>query len=756
MASWRSLLCIVPLGLACVSCSSDVEKLKREHLQRGDRFVKENNADAAIIEYRNAVQKDPRFTEAYRKLSAAYLSRGEGLNALRAAATAADLAPDDADVQIEAGRLLLLAGRYTDAKARAEKVLARDAANIQGRLLLGNSTLRLKDFDSAIQEFQEAIRLDPSQTDAYMRLGAIKASRGEREAAEQSFRRAIEQDPKSAMARLALAQFYWSISRPQDAERLMKEALTLDPSDQRANLALSVFYQYTGRGADAEQYLKTAAAAKPNLTIKMSLADYYISQKREPEAVALLREIAPDSQVGVFAKMRLAAIARQAGHQDEAMGLIDDALATNPRNPIALVAKSDLLRQQHKLDEALTAADAAAASNPSSAEAQFARGKALVAKGSSEKAVEAFNEVLKLNPRAVAAQVELARLQLRAGSTDSSVAMASQITKADPTNLDARLTLARGLAAQREFARAQSVLNETLRAAPGNAAIHAQIGSLLAAKSDAAGARGSFTRALELNPLQLEAIGGLTALDLAARRQPEAVSRLDALLAREPKNPGLLLIAGQAFAATKDFTRAEALLVRAIQADPGAMPAYSMLGRIYLAQNRLDAARGQFERLATAGGKPVAALTFIGMIDQAQERTADARKAFEQVLQVDAEAAVASNNLAWIFADTGGNLDRALQLAQNAAAALPRQPEVHDTLGWVYFKKDQLPQAIAELKRSVELDPASATSRYHLGLAYQKNGDREQARQALQMYLKLDANSPRSAEVRRRLDSFGG
>lgn len=147
------------------------------------------------------------------------------------------------------------------------------------------------------------------------------------------------------------------------------------------------------------------------------------------------------------------------------------------------------------------------------------------------------------------------------------------------------------------------------------------------------------------------------------------------------------------------------------------------------------------------------ALTFIGMIDQSQNRTAQARQAFERVLTMDPRAAVAANNLAWIYAENGGSLDRALQLAQLAASALPNQAEVHDTLGWVQYKQSQLPGAIAALHRSVELDPANGLSAYHLALAYAQSGDREQSRQMLQLSLKLEPTSERAVDIRRRLES---
>jgi Tfp pilus assembly protein PilF len=77
----------------------------------------------------DAVQRDPKFAEAYQELATAYISRGDGPNALRNSIIAADLLPDSIDAQIQAGNLLLIAGKFDDAKARAGKALAKAPQN---------------------------------------------------------------------------------------------------------------------------------------------------------------------------------------------------------------------------------------------------------------------------------------------------------------------------------------------------------------------------------------------------------------------------------------------------------------------------------------------------------------------------------------------------------------------------------------------------------------------------------------------------
>jgi tetratricopeptide (TPR) repeat protein len=156
---------------------------------------------------------------------------------------------------------------------------------------------------------------------------------------------------------------------------------------------------------------------------------------------------------------------------------------------------------------------------------------------------------------------------------------------------------------------------------------------------------------------------------------------------------------------------------------------------LYVQQQRLDEARAEFEQLARRQSRPVGAMTMSGMILQAQGNVPKAKERFQEVLAIDSRAAVAANNLAWMYADGGEKLDEALKLAQTATQAMPDVPELMDTLGWVYYKKN-LPQlAIPLFSRCVEKAPQSAMYHYHLGLAYRQAGDTARARTALRRAL---------------------
>jgi Tfp pilus assembly protein PilF len=160
------------------------------------------------------------------------------------------------------------------------------------------------------------------------------------------------------------------------------------------------------------------------------------------------------------------------------------------------------------------------------------------------------------------------------------------------------------------------------------------------------------------------------------------------------------------------------------------MQAFELLGQMYIREGRLDAARDQFETLASRDPRSLGPPTMIAMLLEAQQRRADAIRAYEAVLAEHPAAGVAANNLAWLYAEDD-RLDEALQLALVAKQELGRAPNARDTLGWIYVRKKQPLDAIPLLVQCTEAQPDNPTYAYHLAVAYSDAGHTAKAREVL-------------------------
>ncbi|MDC4226014.1 MAG: tetratricopeptide repeat protein [Candidatus Manganitrophus sp.] len=107
-----------------------------------------------------------------------------------------------------------------------------------------------------------------------------------------------------------------------------------------------------------------------------------------------------------------------------------------------------------------------------------------------------------------------------------------------------------------------------------------------------------------------------------------------------------------------------------------------------------------------------------------------------------------------MYAEHGGNIDRALTLAQMAKEKYPDDPAISDTLGWIYYKKNAFLKAVSLLEESAQKLSKNPIVRYHLGMAYYKSGQNGLAKKELSESLKLGKEFPGADEAERTLNEL--
>jgi len=286
---------------------------------------------------------------------------------------------------------------------------------------------------------------------------------------------------------------------------------------------------------------------------------------------------------------------------------------------------------------------------------------------------------------------------------------------------------------------------------PDDPTVTALEGTLRMRRGDRAGARAAFEKALQRQPAHLDALTGLTALEAAEGQMSRARERLAVALAKNARNVPLLMLAARTDIQAGDFTSGEQRVRAVINIDPSSVKAYELLGVAFIRQQKLEAALAEFEQALQKEPRSIGALTIVGMIHEALRQPHEAEKVYQRALQFDPRAAVAANNLAYMLAERGDNLEYALMLAREAMGVVRDDPVVLDTLGWVYYKKKQPAQAIDSLSKAAALSPDNAVYQYHLGLAYEQAGERAKARGALQQALQLNPKFADAAEALGRM-----
>jgi len=184
-------------------------------------------------------------------------------------------------------------------------------------------------------------------------------------------------------------------------------------------------------------------------------------------------------------------------------------------------------------------------------------------------------------------------------------------------------------------------------------------------------------------------------------------------------------------------------LVRGIPEGRGRSDAQSVLARALLDGGRGGAAVRVLEEAVRREPRNPELCYGLGLAYEEAGRPSDAEAAYREALSWKPDFSQALNNLAWILAADARKLEEAGSLAEKAAALVPGDPQVLDTLGWIQYLRGENRAAVTTLAAAVgELGaspgPGSEDIFYHLGAALERTGDQAAAVEAYGRALAID------------------
>jgi tetratricopeptide (TPR) repeat protein len=100
---------------------------------------------------------------------------------------------------------------------------------------------------------------------------------------------------------------------------------------------------------------------------------------------------------------------------------------------------------------------------------------------------------------------------------------------------------------------------------------------------------------------------------------------------------------------------------------------------------------------------------------------------FLHALELSPDQPYVLNYLGYSWTEQGRNLARAKQMIERAVQERPNDGSIVDSLGWVALRQGDVPSAVHQLERAVELDSEDATVNGHLGDAYWAAGRKLEA-----------------------------
>jgi Tfp pilus assembly protein PilF len=163
-------------------------------------------------------------------------------------------------------------------------------------------------------------------------------------------------------------------------------------------------------------------------------------------------------------------------------------------------------------------------------------------------------------------------------------------------------------------------------------------------------------------------------------------------------------------------------------------------------------ATARLEEAEAKGALRPAARVLLGRLQVERGETAKARAIFEEVLRSKADLPIVKSDLAYLLAVEGADLERANELARDAQAALPDDPEVLDTMGYVELRRGNPAVALVHLQRATTLAEEAGAPRavhfYHLGLAQRAARQNRSAAESFDRALALEPGFSEAARAR--------
>jgi Flp pilus assembly protein TadD/TolB-like protein len=145
--------------------------------------------------------------------------------------------------------------------------------------------------DLALQAANRALQADSKLEPVYVTLGRIHNSTGEYEVAMEEFERALNLAPSDASAMQGMAQTYQKLGRNQEAESMFRRATALRPDSWEGYYRLGNFYYNTGRFSEAEpQYRRVLELSPDNATAYTNLGTVLTNENRYAEARTVLEK----------------------------------------------------------------------------------------------------------------------------------------------------------------------------------------------------------------------------------------------------------------------------------------------------------------------------------------------------------------------------------------------------------------------------------------------------------------------------------
>ena len=785
---------VLAVVITLISCGG-AEERKIKYLEKGKTYMEEKNYDKARIEFKNVLQIDPKFANAYY-----YMGQLDEINkdfgkALSNYRKATELNPDYVDAKISLakiyvvigtsefidkassllteveaiepnndmvvlirGTILYKQGRRKDAIDKIEKLVNKNILMSEAVSLLSTMYAADNRLDDSISLLKTFVSNDKDNITLRISLAKQLAQKNQLPEAEKYLLDVINIEPEMFSLKVALASFYASSNQLDKAESILRSAIDQDDEDVQRYMVMAEMLSARFGFEKANTFFTQSIKNKPGLNeLKFAQVKLLNGYGKKIEARETLKRIISEdaySNDAVKAKIILSNSLVEGGEIDAALIYLDDVLNEHPNNNDALLVKGKVSLARNNTVDAINSLRAVIKSDPKNSGASLLLAQAHELASESSLAESELRRSLEVNPDDVSTHINYAKYLASKGRIDESekvVDRAMVYFKDNYALTEVKLKL---LLSKNKVYESLSLLKSMELSSPTVADVNVYRGKIYLANKDVDNAIFEFEKAFNKTKDKYGVLELITKSYLSSKSTTKALSRVKEQIKLQPDYAPWYYLLGDIYQATGRVSDALDNYVKASEINESWIKPYLRVASIYASKSNFSEAVNILKTAEQKSDNPVSASMQIAAI---YEKTGEIQKSisiYEAILKDNMSNMLAANNLASLLLDYGKPdvYTRALELAKSFENI--KQPALQDTLAWAYAKSGDNLMAIEILSPIVDKASNVPVFRYHLGYALFNSGDKAAAKSHLEVAVSSEQDFAGKDNARALLESI--
>jgi len=567
------------------------------------------------------------------------------------------------------------------------------------------------------------------------------------------YKKAYALDPKSPVIGERLAEMYWKAQRVHEAELEAQALLKRNPNDAQTRRLLGhIYLRSLGNPGEAtaqsetvnravEQFKEVVRLDPNDVESALWLARLYRLQNQHEKAEEVLRGILKNDAENEAGLEQLTQLLLDQGKSSEAIALLEGVTAKSS-SPTLLDLLGDAYTQTKDLAKAEDAYRRAADLEPSEPSHQRGLGQALLAEEKYQEALKVYQRLADLMPDDPDVYLRLGQIYRELHQMDKAEDALVKARQYSPGSLDVIYNEAMLYQAQGRFEDAIRVLSEAVTQVKGQPAsmpsrrrflgvLYQQLGQLYRDTQNYAAAINTYEELGHLGDDE-DRRARLLMMDTyrMAKDLPKALQIGKEALAKYPKDPEIKSNYALLLGESNQTDEAVRLLHAQLNGTAADRDTNLNIAQIYERARRYKEAEQAARAAEAIPGAPrdnEMVWFLLGAIYERQKFFDKAEVEFRKALDVNPKSAAVLNYYGYMLGDLGIRLDEAQSLVKRALAEDPYNGAYLDSLGWIYYKQNKLPDAEATLRKALAREAHDPTIHSHLGDVYAKSGRPELA-----------------------------